>query len=415
MWLLNKFLTRLIRQGTLLLIDHDGTEYRYGEATASYPDVAIRLTDSRAAHSIVRDPRIGAAEAYMDGRLVVEQGDIRDLANLIRGNNPWEKGGALKARSPLRRAGEHMRHRLDHLNWHRRARRNVAHHYDLSDRLYDLFLDSDRQYSCAYFDAPSDDLETAQRQKKVHILAKLKLEPGVSTLDIGCGWGGTALAIHAITDGPVLGITLSEEQLAVAQHRAEAAGVAAKVRFELLDYRDVKGRFGRIVSIGMFEHVGPPNYRRFFHKCRDLLAEDGVMLLHTIGRMGGPGTTDKFTTKYIFPGGYIPALSEIVSASEKAKLIAADIETLRLHYGYTLDRWYDRTKAAKDAIVDLYDERFYRLWLFYLAGAGAAFRHGSMCNYQIQYARQRDALPITRNYLAEDESKLRKQLLPDRD
>jgi len=412
MWLLKRMLRRLIRKGTLKIIGHDGRTYFFGVATEGFPDVAVRLTDRRAALAIVSDPRLGAAEAYIDGRLIVEKGDIRDLVDLIRGNGQWEEGGQLGIGNPLRRALHAVGHRLDRLNWHSRARRNVAHHYDLSDRLYDLFLDSDRQYSCAYFTDPANDLETAQRDKKAHIAAKLNLEPGVSTLDIGCGWGGTALAIHAITGGPVLGITLSTEQLAVARRRAEGAGVADKVRFDLIDYRDVEGRFDRIVSIGMFEHVGPPNYHRFFAKCRALLAEDGVMLLHSIGRMGGPGSTDRFTTKYIFPGGYIPALSEIVAASEKVRLIASDVETLRLHYGLTIDRWYDRTMAARDAIVALYDERFYRLWLFYLAGAGSAFRSGGLCNYQIQYIRRRDTLPIIRDYMAREEAALRPAIEP---
>jgi len=216
-----------------------------------------------------------------------------------------------------------------------------------------------------------------------------------------------ALYLHRIADVDVLGITLSEEQLKVARRRADEAGVADRVRFALLDYRAVEGRFDRIVSVGMFEHVGPPHYRHFFAKCRDLLTEDGVMLLHTIGRMGKPGTTDAFTRKYIFPGGYIPALSEIVAASEATKLIAADIETLRLHYALTIEHWYARTIAARDRIVTLYDERFYRMWLFYLAGAIATFRHGGMCNYQLQYIRRRDALPFTRDYMTEAEAALR--------
>ncbi len=226
-------------------------------------------------------------------------------------------------------------------------------------------------------------------------------------LDIGCGWGGTALYLHRIADVDVLGVTLSEEQLAVAQRRAAEAGVADRVKFALIDYRAVEGRFDRIVSIGMFEHVGPPHYATFFDKCRTLLAEDGVMLLHTIGRLGKPGVTDAFTRKYIFPGGYNPALSEIVAASERTKLIASDIETLRLHYAWTLDHWYDRTMAAREQIEALYDARFFRMWSFYLAGAASAFRHGGLCNYQIQYIRRRDALPVTRDYLATAEAALK--------
>ena len=311
----------------------------------------------------------------MDGRLRVEQGDIRDLVELLKRNSPWaSRKGELDPSPPVKLLSKLLR-RVDRVNLARRSKRNVAHHYDLSDRLYDLFLDADRQYSCAYFTASDNSLEQAQDDKKAHIAAKLLLKPGMKVLDIGCGWGGMALYLHAKTGADVLGITLSEEQLKVARRRAEEAGVAEHVRFELIDYRHVTGTFDRIVSVGMFEHVGPAHYRTFFRKCRDLLGEDGVMLLHTIGRMGGPGVTDGFVAKYIFPGGYNPALSEIVRGYEGLKLFPTDIEVLRLHYALTLDQWYDRTTAAREKIVALYDERFFRMWQFYLAGAAAAFRH----------------------------------------
>lgn len=342
----------------------------------------------------------------MAGKLTVEDGDILDLARLIRRGQPFERGEDLVAPNPLRRAFNDLRGRADRMNWRRRSKRNVAHHYDLSDRLYDLFLDADRQYSCAYFTDTENSLEQAQADKKKHIAAKLALKPGQTVLDIGCGWGGMALYLNRVADVDVLGITLSEEQLKVARRRAEDAGVADRVRFELIDYRAVTGRFDRIVSVGMFEHVGPPYYRTFFRKCRNLLAEDGVMLLHTIGRMGGPSTTDPFTSKYIFPGGYIPALSEVVRASETARLIVADLETLRLHYAHTLQHWYDRTVAHKAEIEALYDARFFRLWQFYLAGAIVSFEHGGMCNYQLQYIRNRHALPITRAYMADAERQI---------
>jgi len=229
----------------------------------------------------------------------------------------------------------------------------------------------------------------------------------MKVLDIGCGWGGMALYLHQMCGAEVLGVTLSEEQLKVARQRAEALGVADKVKFELIDYRRVEGKFDRIVSVGMFEHVGPPQYRTFFRKCRDLLTEDGVMLLHTIGRLGGPGVTDDWTTKYIFPGGYDPALSEIVRAQEGLRMFLTDVEVLRCHYGWTLDEWYARTVAAKERIVELYDERFYRMWLFYLAGAGAAFRNGGLCNYQVQLTRGRMSVPVTRDYMFEGERELR--------
>lgn len=348
----------------------------------------------------------------MDGRLLIEQGDIRDLVNLLAGNGLWEEGGRGLKPSPARRAVAAVTHRLNRINMARKSKRNVAHHYDLSDRLYDLFLDADRQYSCAYYTDPSNTLERAQGDKKAHIAAKLALKPGMKVLDIGCGWGGMALYLHEKTGAEVIGITLSEEQLKVARRRAAEAGVADKVRFELIDYRHVTpdkfgGQFDRIVSVGMFEHVGPAHYRAFFRKCRELLTKDGVMLLHTIGRMGQPGVTDDFTAKYIFPGGYSPALSEIIRGYEGLRMFPTDIEILRLHYSYTTDAWYDRTVAAKEQIVALYDERFYRMWTFYLAGASQAFRFGGLCNYQLQLSRSRIGVPITRDYIIEEERRLR--------
>ena len=406
MFLLDPLLRRAVKRGVLTVTEANGRSHRYGVDDPAVRPVAIRFADRGAPGHIARNPRIGAGEAYMDGRLIVEEGDILDLVRMIRGGLPFERGGELEPPNPLRRGLKEITGRIDRLNWSRRAKRNVAHHYDLNDRLYDLFLDADRQYSCAYFREPGIGLDQAQADKKAHIAAKLALRPGQNVLDIGCGWGGMALHLHRVADVDVLGITLSEEQLKVARRRAAEAGVADRVRFELIDYRDVTGRFDRIVSVGMFEHVGPPHYRTFFRLCRNLLAEDGVMLLHTIGRMGGPGTTDAWTSKYIFPGGYIPALSEIVRASETARLIVADVETLRLHYAHTLQHWYDRTVARRAEIEALYDARFYRMWQFYLAGALTSFESGGMCNFQLQYIRDRHALPITRDYMAADEARL---------
>ncbi|PTQ13451.1 SAM-dependent methyltransferase [Sphingomonas oleivorans] len=407
MWLLDRMLRRIVRKGELTVIEASGKSHRYGAPDPDRAPVVIRFADAAAPNYIARNPRLGIGEVWMDGRVAIEQGDILALISLIRSNAPWERGGDGLRGSTLKSTLGKLSGKIDRLNWERRSKRNVAHHYDLSDRLYDLFLDADRQYSCAYFTDPANGLEQAQADKKAHIAAKLALKPGQRVLDIGCGWGGMALYLNRVADVDVLGITLSEEQLKVARRRAEEAGVADRVKFELIDYRQLQGRFDRIVSVGMFEHVGPPHYRRFFAKCRSLLAEDGVMLLHTIGRMGKPGVTDAFTAKYIFPGGYNPALSEIVAASEPSKLIAADIETLRLHYAYTLQHWYDRTVAAREAIEALYDARFYRLWIFYLAGALSAFAHGGLCNYQIQYIRRRDTLPITRDYMSEAEAAFR--------
>ena len=409
MSLFDRFADKVFKRGDVTIIFATGEQRRYGTPEAGLKPVTLRFADKGVPLFIGRNPGLHAAEAFMDGRLIIEQGDIRDLIETVRTNGNWEdkKRGASTLRGVFfDRIKDSVGATIGAVNGIARSKQNVAHHYDLNDRLYDLFLDADRQYSCAYFTDPANGLEQAQMDKKAHIAAKLHLKPAQRVLDIGCGWGGMALYLNRAADVDVLGITLSEEQLKVARARAEAAGVADRVKFELIDYRLLNDRFDRIVSVGMFEHVGTPHYDTFFAKCRDLLAEDGVMLLHTIGRLGVRGKTDAFTLKYIFPGGYNPALSEIVESSEKARLIASDVENLRYHYGLTLDLWYDRTVAAKDAIVALYDERFYRMWTFYLAGARAAFFHGNLCNYQIQYIRNRRTLPIMRDYMAEVEADL---------
>ncbi|WP_375399000.1 class I SAM-dependent methyltransferase [uncultured Sphingomonas sp.] len=408
MALIDRFFARAFKRGTLTVTYADGTIRSFGSAEPGFPDVAIRFSHARVPGQIVRNPGLGVAEAFMDGRLAIERGDIMDLLSLATANNRWEAyDGALEPGAVARAMGA-VKGRIDRFNRARSARRNVKAHYDIGNALYDLFLDADRQYSCAYFlDPGNETLEQAQRDKKAHIAAKLALKPGMKVLDIGCGWGGMALYLHQHYGVEVLGVTLSDEQIATAKARAAAAGVADHVRFELVDYRAVTGRFDRIVSVGMFEHVGPPQYRTFFRKCRDLLTEDGVMLLHTIGRAGKPGVTDAFTAKYVFPGGYIPALSEIARGYEGLKYYMTDVEVLRLHYAYTLREWYDRAVASRDAIVALYDEKFFRMWTFYLAGSYVSFRYGSMVNYQLQFARDRFALPITRDYMAGEEARLR--------
>ena len=409
MALIDLFLSRGIKRGQMTLIDHKGRTKTYGtpDASPDFPSVTIRLNDGRILGEIARNPALKFGEGYMDGRVTVEQGDIYDVIRLAKANSPYGGGNDFLDGSAIARGIGAVKHRVDRINMARRSKKNVAHHYDLSDRLYDLFLDRDRQYSCAYWTDPAHEtLDQAQLDKKAHIVAKLAIEPGMRVLDIGCGWGGMALYIHAKTGAEVLGVTLSEEQIKVAQRRAEEAGVADKVKFQLIDYRSIVGQFDRIVSVGMFEHVGPPQYRTFFRKCRDLLGPEGVMLIHTIGRQGKPSVTDDWTTKYIFPGGYNPALSEIARGYEGLGLLMTDVEVLRLHYAYTLEKWYERTVAAKDAIVALYDERFYRMWQFYLAGADAAFRYGGLINFQLQFARNRHTLPITRDYMIEAEHSL---------
>ena len=407
MALLDMFLGRAVKRGVLTLTYPDGTTRTFGAPDPALRPVAIRFTDRGAIRALLRDPSVGTPEMYMAGRLVIERDDVLGLLMIVTANNRWEKGRNALDASIAGKTWGWLRHQVGRYNMARRSRRNVAHHYDLSDRLYDLFLDADKQYSCAYFTDPANSLEQAQDDKKAHIAAKLAIAPGMKVLDIGCGWGGLALYLHEKTGAEVLGVTLSEEQIRVARARAEAAGVADKVTFELIDYRHVTGTFDRIVSVGMFEHVGTAHYRTFLRKCRDLLSPAGVMLLHTIGRAGRPGITDAFTAKYIFPGGYIPALSEIVRANEGLTWYISDVEVLRLHYAYTLRHWYDRTVAAREQIVALYDERFFRMWIFYLAGSYVSFLNGSMVNYQIQFTRDRDALPITRDYMVEEERRLR--------
>ena len=408
--LFDRLMTRVIKRGTLKVTYPSDQSVTFGTPTAGYPDVAIRFTDDKVARDVVLDPRLGAGEAYMDGRIVMERGGVMELVELVQANNRWERRGQVLAPSLRRKIAGHVSFLARSFNRPGSARRNVAHHYDIGNDLYKLMLDADHmQYSCAYWPREGLTLEQAQEAKLAHIAAKLAIEPGQSVLDIGCGWGGMAIYLARHYDVTVHGITLSEEQIALAKERAEAAGVADKVRFELVDYRELPGRgttYDRIVSVGMFEHVGRPQFETFFRACANLLTDEGVMLLHTIGRMGKPGHTDAFTDKYVFPGGYIPALSETVAASQKMRLIATDVETLRLHYAKTLREWYQRCLDHRDEIVAMFDERFFRMWTFYLSGSTAAFESGGMCNYQIQYARNRHALPLTRGYIEEEERRL---------
>jgi cyclopropane-fatty-acyl-phospholipid synthase len=364
--LIGRLVGKLVKRGTITLITPDGKRQTFGPGGGK--SVTIRFTDRRVGLELIRNPRLGLGETYMDGRLVIEEGSMLDLLEIITASNRWEEGGKGKALAKGRVAAAKAFFRR---NDPRKSRRNVAHHYDLSDELYETFLDADRQYSCAFYTDPANSLEQAQSDKKAHIAAKLHLKPGQRVLDIGCGWGGMALYLHRVAKVDVLGITLSEEQLKVARRRAEEAGVADHVRFELIDYRLVEDQFDRIVSVGMFEHVGLAHYEEYFAKCRDLLKPDGAMLLHTIGKVGKAALSpDPFTDKYIFPGYHLPSLSQMNSASERARLIASDIETLRLHYAYTLREWLRRFTAAHDKIVALYDERFFRMWEYYLVNSG---------------------------------------------
>ncbi len=393
-FLLASVLKRVVKAGSLRLVDWDGRRIDFGEATAN--PLTMRLHDRRVAFDILRNPQLTLGEAYMDGRLSVEGGSIADLMALLARNIGKGFGGGYidwiaRLRYLVRRAMQR--------NGLARARSNVAHHYDLSGQLYDLFLDADKQYSCAYFETPMDTLETAQLNKKRRIAAKLNLKPGQRVLDIGSGWGAMALHLAQTADADVTGITLSQEQLGVSNGRAAEAGLERRVRFRLEDYRRMAGRFDRIVSVGMFEHVGVGNYAAYFKQISSLLDENGVALIHSIGRSDGPGVTNPWIAKYIFPGGYTPALSEVLPAVEQAGLVVTDVEVLRLHYAQTLAEWRRRFTLNWEQAKQLYDERFCRMWEFYLAGAEMGFRHQGLMVFQLQLAKRADALPINRDYM----------------
>ena len=402
MWLFDRLFKRFMQDGELVVIDPAGGKWRYGRPSATRAPVRIRLADNATARAIALNPALGAGEAFMDGRLVMEEGDIFALLDLVTHNLRWERDNPV--RFALWRQAR-LAAWWDGINFERRSKRNVAHHYDLDDRLYDLFLDPHRQYSCAYWAPGITSLEAAQEAKLAHIAAKLDLKPGSQVLDIGCGWGGLARYLHKVSGAQVTGITLSEEQLKYARAEAVRQGLTG-VDCQLIDYRQMTGQFDRIVSVGMFEHVGLPHYQPFFDTVERLLATDGVALLHSIARADGPGATDPWTAKYIFPGGYSPALSQIVPAVERAWLWITDIEVLRLHYAYTMKAWYDRCAVQEDATTALYDARFYRMWMFYLAAAWCAFANDGHMNVQIQMTKRRDALPPSRDYMRDVEKGL---------
>jgi cyclopropane-fatty-acyl-phospholipid synthase len=395
---LETYLQKVLHEGDLTVRLPGGKSLKLGDGTGT--PVAVRITSPVWVARIAADPGLAVGEAYMEGGLVIEDGGIWDFAELI-GRNAKHR--------PLKRAGPFARWWRDRrlqANARAAARRNVAHHYDLSMDLYRRFLDEDLQYSCAYFATPETSLEDAQRAKKRHLAAKLLLEPGMKVLDIGCGWGGLALSLAQETGAVVDGVTLSTEQLATAQARAEANGLTGRANFSLTDYRDVAGPYDRIVSVGMFEHVGRPNYQTYFDQVARLLGDDGVAVIHSIGRMEGPNFTQPWVAKYVFPGGYIPALSEVIPCIERAGLVLTDVEILRLHYAETLKAWRERFTARRAEIAALYDERFCRMWEFYLCISEIAFRWRGHMVFQLQLAKKIDAVPLTRDYIGEAERRL---------
>jgi cyclopropane-fatty-acyl-phospholipid synthase len=399
-WLLHAVAGRFIRRGSLRITTAKGEAFTFGDGTGQ--PVAIRFTTRAAMREVMFDPELKFGEAYMDGTLVVDEGSIADVLHVICQND----AEATRWGRPLYLLRYWMR-RWQQTNVRPKSQRNVAHHYDLDERLYSLFLDADRQYSCGYFETPAQSLDDAQLAKKRHLAAKLLTQRGQRVLDIGCGWGGLALYLAEFCGTQVKGITLSKEQHAIAQQRAAEKRLAGIVDFQLEDYRDVQGPFDRIISVGMFEHVGLNYYETFFRRCGELLSNDGVMLLHSIGRSEGPGITNPWVAKYIFPGGYIPALSEVLPYIERAGLLITDIEILRLHYAETLKSWRERFLAHKEEVQRIYAPRFVRMWEFYLAAAEVNFRDHAAMVFQIQLTKRQGVVPMTRDYIQYEERRLR--------
>ena len=400
-------LKRLVKTGALTVTDWKGRITQYGDGSGK--PVHIKFATAAAARKIAYDPDLYLGEAFMAGDFQVLNGTIYDFMELAL-KNTGATSAKMNGTSAVSAFIYKLRiafKRLDQANSERRARNNVHQHYDLSGELYDLFLDKDRQYSCAYFEHEDQSLEEAQLAKKRHIAAKLNLKPGMKVLDIGSGWGGMGLYLAEICSVEVTGVTLSNEQLALSNQRAKERGMQDRVRFLLEDYRKLEDKFDRIVSVGMFEHVGVGHYPEFFKKCSTLLKHDGTALLHSINRSDGPGATSAWTKRYIFPGGYIPALSEVIPHMERHGLYVTDIEILRLHYARTLRHWMNRFMANREKAKALYDERFCRMWEFYLAGAEASFRFIGMNNFQIQFGHDQHDLPYTRDYIAVEEARLR--------
>jgi cyclopropane-fatty-acyl-phospholipid synthase len=396
MFPLSHMLRSFVRVGTLRVIDADGRIHVF--AGAPGPSVTMRLTDRSLYRKLFLNPELHAGEAYMDGRLRFEDSTLRDFLTLFSVNRL--SLGSYPLQKALRRISRGLK-RFQQANPVGKAQQNVAHHYDLGNDFYRLFLDEGMQYSCAYFLDDGESLEEAQRNKLRLIAAKLALRPGLRVLDIGSGWGDLALYLAAIEHVDVTGVTLSKEQHALANEKARRLGLADRVRFELRDYREVAERFDRIVSVGMFEHVGVHHYGEFFARINALMEDDGVMLLHSIGHMSPPGTASPWLRKYIFPGAYSPALSEVFTEVEQASLWVTDLEFLRLHYARTLNHWCRRFEANRAKIAKMYDERFCRMWEFYLVSAEMMFRTGSQLVFQMQLARKRDAAPIVRDYMVD--------------
>ena len=398
--LLRFFMGQFIRRGAMTFTTATGATFTCGDGTGE--PVAVRFLTAAAERRVLLDPELALGEVYMDGAFVVERGSLADVLAIV-----LDQPEILPRWAKLQWWLRYLVRRAQQFNPRGRSKNNVERHYDLDGRLYSLFLDADKQYSCAYFERPDATLDDAQLAKKRHLAAKLLIQRGHRVLDIGSGWGGLGLYLAEMTGANVTGVTLSKEQLQVSNARAGEKNLASSARFLLEDYRDIPGPFDRVVSVGMFEHVGVDHYDTFFRRGAELLSSDGVMLLHSICRSEGPGITNPWIAKYIFPGGYIPALSEVIPAIERAGLLVCDIEILRLHYAETLKAWRERFMARREEAVRLYDERFARMWEFYLASSEMSFRKQDLMNFQIQLAKRQDVVPMTRDYITHEEAKLR--------
>lgn len=398
--LLRFFMGRFIRRGTIRLTTASGATFTCGDGTGE--PVAVRFLTAAAEQRILLDPELALGELYMDGTLVIERGTIADVLAVV-----LDQPDMLPRWAKLQWWLRYLVRHAQQFNPRGRSKNNVERHYDLDGRLYSLFLDADKQYSCAYFETPNATLDDAQLAKKRHLAAKLLIGRGHRVLDIGSGWGGLGLYLAEMTGADVTGVTLSTEQLQLSNARAAEKNLASSARFLLEDYRDIPGPFDRVVSVGMFEHVGVDHYDTYFKRCAELMSDDGVMLLHSICRSESPGITNPWIAKYIFPGGYIPALSEVVPAIERAGLLICDIEILRLHYADTLKAWRERFLARREEAVRLYDERFARMWEFYLASSEMSFRKQNVMVFQIQLTKCQGVVPMTRDYIMREEAKLR--------
>jgi cyclopropane-fatty-acyl-phospholipid synthase len=398
--LLRFFLTQFIRRGAMNFTTAGGGKFSCGDGTGE--PVSVRFLTADAERRVLINPELGLGEVYMEGSFVVDNGSIADALAIL-----MDQPEILPRWAKLQWWLRYLARRTQQFNPRGRSKNNVARHYDLDGRLYSLFLDADKQYSCAYYETPDATLDEAQLAKKRHLAAKLLIGRGDSVLDIGSGWGGLSLYLAEMTGANVTGVTLSTEQLQVSNARAAEKHLTRSAKFFLEDYRDVAGPFDRVVSVGMFEHVGVDFYETYFRRCAELLTDDGVMLLHSIGRSDGPDVTNPWIAKYIFPGGYIPALSEVIPAIERAGLLVCDIEILRLHYAETLKAWRERFMARRDEAVQLYDERFARMWEFYLASSEMSFRKQNLMNFQILLTKHQGVVPMTRDYITREESRLR--------